>query len=546
MPANAQIVFDGNILFDNAGNGDYATDAAGPGPCFFTERALAETVFTHNQSATLGEAANPLLTDPYNESSPNWVPQVGSAAVPSGSNLIPVMQVPNDGWFTQKCFRGAVPPASLGSDWTQGWTYFSKDGAGRTDIDYGKPLVILTGSYGTLSLSNANNYLLRGRVGIDTLLTIPAGTVIFGEFNTTGYLVIERGADIDAQGTAVAPIIFTSDQAPGSMGRGDWGGVVIHGRAIANCADCASGASCASEGGAGDFCGNDDDDNSGTLRYVRVEYGGIPISVDNELNNLTMNAVGRNTTIEFVQTHMGDDDNFEWFGGTARCRNLVSTGAADDNFDWQMGFRGSIQCAASLTFSDIATADKAIEADNNEFNNNAPNRSNPTVSNMTACGRGPNAGVGTTIGVHLRRGTGGTIINSIIMGFKSSGIDVDDAATFAAGCGVAPAIALDCDAFTGVPGASGAPIGESLVVSAFPNPAVDNASISFSLPTGGRTRVDIFDAAGRRVVNLLDRTLPAGAHEVSWSLPANRAAGNYFYRVASGGTTATGKIVSIR
>jgi hypothetical protein len=313
------------------------------------------------------------------------------------------------------------------------------------------------------------------------------------------------------------------------MSRGDWGGIVIHGRAIANCADCVNGQSCVSEGAAGQHCGNDDNDNSGTLRYVRIEYPGVVLAEGNELNCLTMNSVGRNTTIEYIQCHMGDDDTFEWFGGAARCRYLVSTGTADDNFDWQMGFRGSIQFGACLLFADIASAEKGIEADNNEFNNNAPFRSNPTLSNMTLVGRGPNAGVGTGSGINLRRGTAGTIINSIIIGFKAGGLDVDDAATYAAGCGTAPAIAKECDTFTSV----GSGSASGFAARAYPNPATETAKIAFRLPASGPTRVE-------------DEPMNAGDHEVSWNLPGSRAAGNYFFRVASGSHTEVGKIITLK
>ena len=151
------------------------------------------------------------------------------------------------------------------------------------------------------------------------------------------------------------------------------GGVVLHGRAIANCADCIGGESCASEGGtAGFFCGSDDCDDSGIIRYARVEYAGIGISIDNELNAWTFNGVGCATVLEYLQAHMGFDDNFEWFGGKVYGNHWLSTGGGDDGFDWQMGFRGGLQFGIDQHWFD--DGDKAIEADNNEFDVDAPCR----------------------------------------------------------------------------------------------------------------------------------------------------------------------------
>jgi hypothetical protein len=377
-------------------------------------------------------------------------------------------------------------------------------------------------------------------------LTVQAGTVVFGEFTTSGYIVVERGGNVDFQGTANAPIIFTSDQDPCFMARGDWGGIILSGFARANCAPCTSLATtCIAEADSSRYCGQDDADDSGIMRYVRIEYAGNDFLPDIELNALSMNSVGSGTTIEYIQCHMGFDDNFEWFGGTVDCRFLVSTGPADDGIDWQLGYRGRIQCAIAQHYSDLG--EKGIEADNSEFNNNALPRSNPILSNLTLVGRGPNAGAGlSTNGAHLRRGTAGTIINSIMIGWQSAGLDVDDAATFAGGCGAAPATAFACDARTAVPGSPALPDGESLVVRTAPNPAVESANLSFNLPAAGHTSVNIFDTSGRLVSNLLDGPLSAGRHDVTWRLPANGAAGNYFYRVESNGTVATGKIVSVR
>jgi hypothetical protein len=228
-------------------------------------------------------------------------------------------------------------------------------------------------------------------------------------------------------------VVLTSDQDPtlGAMAPGDNGGVVIHGRAIANCANTAGGDSCVSEGGAGFFGGGDDNDNSGSIRYMRIEYSGKEISPDNELNSLIMNAVGRGTSIDFVEAFMGSDDSFEWFGGTARCSHLVGAGQDDDGLDWQLGYRGFVQFAVIQQHP--LRGDKGIEADNSEFNYAAPFRSNPTMANLTLIGTSPpNPGsVSPNRGIHLRRGTAGTIVNSVIVGFNGPGLDLSDPETWA-------------------------------------------------------------------------------------------------------------------
>ncbi len=541
-PAVGQIVFDGNILYDNTA--DYATDAAGPGPCFFTETALAETVFTRNRSQTYdGATANPMLLDPYNQTNPRWVPQAGSAALGS---INPVLVVPANTCLQQVCYRGAVPP-SPADDWTTGWTYYNNSGGlGRTDIDTTKTLVVLSGVQPTLTMMSANNYVISGKAEwpAGTTLTIQPGTVILGDPTVLSYIVIQMGAQINAQGTRQNPIVMTSGARwqDGLQTAGDWGGLVMNGRAIANCAACTTGTNCLSEGDPTlPHCGNNDSDNSGTLRYVRVEYSGHVFAANNELNSFTWNSIGRGTTIDHCQAHLGLDDGFEWFGGTVSAKYLVATGIDDDDFDWQMGYRGCIQFGAGLKYA--TSGDKGIEADNNEFNHDAIYRSNPTISNLTLVGRGPNAGAGSTNGVHLRRGTSGRIINSIMVGWKTAALDVDDAATFGVGCGAAPAVYPCPPVLTGVEPVAVAPAFASRVA---PNPVVDDARISFTLPAGGRTKIHIFDSAGRRVETVVDRDLPAGPHDLSWRLPGGAAPGTYFYRIESAGRVETGRMVGIR
>jgi hypothetical protein len=271
-----------------------------------------------------------------------------------------------------------------------------------------------------------NEYLLRGGVFVgddvsETVLTIEAGTVIYGESSTKGMLVVRRNSKIMAEGTAANPIVMTSDKAPGSRSRADWGGLIINGNAPLNSGDEAWG-----EGGTGYYGGSDPHDNSGILRYVRVEFAGREISPDNELNGIAFQGVGDGTTVEYVQVHMNKDDGIEFFGGTVDMKYALVTGAADDSFDWTDGWTGRAQFLVAQQYGD--DADQGIEADNNGEDNTATPYSNPVISNFTLIGA-PN-GPESDIGALLREGTKGTLMNGIIMGFGDCGLNVDNDQTF--------------------------------------------------------------------------------------------------------------------
>ncbi|HSQ60960.1 MAG TPA: FlgD immunoglobulin-like domain containing protein [Acidobacteriota bacterium] len=551
-----RLLFDGNVLFNNS-SGPYSSAS---GPC--TTDVAVPTTVSVTQLATVWFTRNtttkdPLLVAPYNIASPRWDPQQASPLNAKYSNDVVVLEAKDlDPWFDNTDYVGAVPYrfADPSQDWTSGWLYTNNAGGfGRTDINYAKPVVLLQGAQNaSLTLSAANNYLLRGKVnfGAGTTLTIPAGTYLFGEKATTGYLVIERGAKIFVNGTKASPVVLTSDQDPtaGAMAPGDNGGLVIHGRAIANCANTAAGDSCVSEGGAGFFGGGNDGDDSGAIRYMRIEYSGKELSVDNELNSLTMNSVGRTTVFEYIQCHLGSDDGFEWFGGTARGKYLISTGADDDQLDWQLGWRGSIQYAIGQMYPN--RGDKGIEADNSEFNYSAPFRSNPAIANMTLIGTNPpTPGAGSSNrGIHLRRGTAARIVNSVILGFRGPGLDISDAESFANCPEQNPAK---------IPSTLVAPVvtaAETIVgpgrsfVAVSPNPIQRSAKITFGLSGDRRdVRAQIFDAQGRLVDTLANGPMRQGVHSLQWTPSRSLPTGQYFFRLtAEDGTAASGKLVMVK
>ncbi|MEO0335292.1 MAG: hypothetical protein AAF202_02805, partial [Pseudomonadota bacterium] len=247
------------------------------------------------------------------------------------------------------------------------------------------------------------------------------------------YLLIRRGSQIVAKGTANAPIVMTSAKPVGQRSRGDWGGLVISGNAPVNgCGleeqgDPTQGfCELRGEGDSGFYGGNNSEDSSGTLEYVVVEYAGNEVTKGDELNGIAFQGVGSGTTVDFVQVHMGFDDGFEFFGGTVNAKHLVSTCNKDDSLDWVHGWQGKAQFVLIQQCADFAN--NGIEADNNDEKRNSYPRSMPTLSNLTILGA-TGDGEASGQGVLLREGTGAKIYNAIVTGFRNSCLDIDDAET---------------------------------------------------------------------------------------------------------------------
>jgi hypothetical protein len=293
----------------------------------------------------------------------------------------------------------------------------------RTVPGIDKPVVVVSGTIsGSETWSNSHYWVLRGAVFVEegATLNIQAGTTVIGEAGSVGTLIVRRGGRLNAIGTAAQPIVFTSDQPVGERARGDWGGIILNGRAPVN----LEGGEGEGEADTGIYGGDDPDDNSGSLVYVRIEFAGTEFSPDNELNGIAFQGVGRGGRYEYLQVHMNKDDAFEWFGGTADVKHAIASNAGDDSFDWTFGWRGRAQFLAVSQRGD--DADAGIEADNNEFNNELLPRSSPTLYNLTFCGDPDrNEGSESTRGWLLRRGTAGELRNFIIQGFKNVGLEVN-------------------------------------------------------------------------------------------------------------------------
>ncbi len=280
-------------------------------------------------------------------------------------------------------------------------------------------------------LSASKTYLLRGYVQVmdGATLEIPAGTIIKGEKATAGALIVERGGKLKANGTADKPIVFTSDQADGNKDTGDWSGIIICGKSQVNTADGTSqyeggalGATVANYGGG---LSPVLDDNSGELTYARIEFAGIAIQKDKEINGLTLCGVGSGTKIHHIQVSYGGDDSFEFFGGTVNASHLIAYRGVDDDFDFDQGYSGKIQYGISIkdpNISDAAGTSRGIELENkgNVLNNLY---SRPVLSNFTFIGPGKESAAQHGAGIHFGLNSRMVLANSIIVGAKGSAVE---------------------------------------------------------------------------------------------------------------------------
>ena len=272
-----------------------------------------------------------------------------------------------------------------------------------------------------LTLKSGNTYTLNGEflVKEGATLNIEPGVKIVAQYDDrVDYILVEQGAKINAVGTASAPIIMTSSkEEPGA-----WGGIHLCGRAHTN----AEGGKGSSEIGGATYGGSNDADNSGVLKYVRVEYTGYAFDEEHEANGMTFYGVGNGTTIENCEAYHGSDDGFEFFGGSVNVKNMVVVNCSDDSFDWTEGWNGkgeslvAYQESASTLGYDC---DCLIEADNNENNYSATPVSHPVLKNLILVGNG-----GSKQGIRLRRGTEVEITSAKVCG-KGKAVAVESTET---------------------------------------------------------------------------------------------------------------------
>lgn len=258
-----------------------------------------------------------------------------------------------------------------------------------------------------VTLETGKTYTLNGGVHVKsgaTLTIQPGVTIVAQHDETVDYILIEQGAKIDAQGTAAQPIVMTSEKKEA----GAWGGLHICGYAHTN------NGSGKSEIGNAPYGGNNDADNSGTLKYIRLEYTGYAFDEEHEANGVSFYGVGNGTTVEHLQAYQGSDDGFEFFGGSVNVKYMVVTSCSDDSFDWTEGWNGKAQFLVAYQEGESSlgyACDCLIECDNNGTNNAATPVAHPTIANATLIGNG-----GDAQGVRLRAGTQVELYNTIITG----------------------------------------------------------------------------------------------------------------------------------
>lgn len=414
---------------------------------------------------------------------------------------------------------------------TFGLTSCSKDdnsgsGTGTTDPN----VVEVKGDITTNTTWSADKiYHLNGFVYVmdGVTLTIEPGTLIKGDKVTKSTLVVTRGGKINATGTVDKPIVFTSNQAAGSRNAGDWGGLILLGKAPVN-----AGTDVKIEGGLVPTNGGDEkkyisyggtvsDDNSGTLKYVRVEYAGVAYTVDNEINGITFGGVGSGTTIDYVEVYKSGDDAFEWFGGTVNAKHLLAIGTQDDDFDTDFGFSGKIQFALAQRFERLAdvSGSNGFESDNNADGTSATPQTSAVFSNVTILGPSfPKSGsvnANYANAAQIRRNSAQSIVNSIFSSY-TNGIYFDDAKPGTPGIGTSANVSRGDAIFT-----------NNIIYGMKANPLRGGASI-----------LDMINKA-----NLFDASLHADALLTDpFKFPASdsKEAGTANFTLKSGSLAATG------
>ena len=339
-----------------------------------------------------------------------------------------------DAFWTPTNYKGAFPitDGTAATDWTSGWSNFDPE-----NTVYSTNYTTTVSTDITTNTSWSGVVLLQNKVFVknNATLTIAPGTVIRCDKASQATLIITRGAKINASGTASNPIVFTSNEAVGNRAEGDWGGLVILGLARNNQPGGVASIEGLVPSTDSQFGGAFDNDNSGVLQYVRVEFPGIPLEPNKELNGITFGSVGSGTTVNHLQVSFSGDDSYEWFGGTVNCKNLIVYRGLDDDFDTDFGYRGKIQFGLAIRdpfLSDAPGDSNCFETDNDANGTAAQPKTAPIFSNITIVGA---KGDGTTVlptgekfekAFRVRRNTATSCLNSIITGWEK-GLSIEGA-----------------------------------------------------------------------------------------------------------------------
>jgi hypothetical protein len=296
-----------------------------------------------------------------------------------------------------------------------------------------KDIVEVTGSItANTTWTESKKYLLKGFVYVEAgaTLTIEPGTIIKGDKDTKASLIVKPGAKLIAEGTSQKPIVFTSNQPKGTRGYGDWGGLILLGNATVNKAPATVEGENQST-----FGGTNDADNSGVLKYVRIEFAGIAFETDKEINGLTLGGVGSGTTIDYVQVSYSGDDAYEWFGGTVNAKHLISYRTLDDDFDTDNGYNGKVQFGLSLRDPNIAdqcscSSSNGFESDNDGSGTNATPQTNANFANISIFLAPGAVNAKYNDGALIRRNSALSIYNTVIVGaYPKAGLEFNGTAS---------------------------------------------------------------------------------------------------------------------
>ena len=355
-------------------------------------------------------------------------------------------------FFEKVNYIGALESSSA-KDWTKTWTQWDPKNAPYGNVSDTNTLSSPLGEVNitaTLTLDPAKVYLLRSLVVVRNggKLIIPAGTVIRGQSNSQSSpkqyatIVVERGGYIQIDGAVTNPVVLTSAKPIGSRDRGDWGGLVLCGKAVNNQGtdiqmegfnNVALDNTLAKHGGI------NDDDNSGSINNLRIEFGGVAFEPNKEINGLTFCSVGRNTTVNNVQVSFSGDDSYEWFGGTVNCKHIIAFRGTDDDFDTDFGYRGAVQFGIAFkdsSYYDLSwnsssgsSTSETFESDNDASGSGRLPLTSAVFSNMTCVGPIPAGMTWSQLsitqkgafrrGIRIRRNSRLSIVNSIFMGYRN-------------------------------------------------------------------------------------------------------------------------------
>jgi hypothetical protein len=355
-------------------------------------------------------------------------------------------------FFEKVNYIGALELSSA-KDWTKTWTQWDPKNAPYGNVSDTNTLSSPLGEVNitaTLTLDPAKVYLLRSLVVVRNggKLIIPAGTVIRGQSNSQSSpkqyatIVVERGGYIQIEGTVTNPVVLTSAKPIGSRDRGDWGGLVLCGKAVnnqGNDTQMEGFNNVALDNTLAKHGGINDDDNSGSINNLRIEFGGVAFEPNKEINGLTFCSVGRNTTVNNVQVSFSGDDSYEWFGGTVNCKHIISFRGTDDDFDTDFGYRGAIQFGIAFkdsSYYDLswnsssgASTSETFESDNDASGSGRLPLTTAVFSNMTCVGPIPAGMTWSQLsitqkgafrrGIRIRRNSRLSIVNSIFMGYRN-------------------------------------------------------------------------------------------------------------------------------